>query len=154
MFFLKSLIVHQVLCLCIHFSLVVVGMQHNTHIKKTTKLHKTEGIDHEVKTRAVKEETAPVEFNATSNATRKNKVEDITGSRRQLAAIDAYPNQPIPVHGPFHHVHFVPKPFPVESVRYVPRPLPVPYAVPSHIHVSHLHLRPKCEYNLVFLTFR
>lgn len=45
-----------------------------------------------------------------------------------------------------HHVHYVPKPYPVVSVQYVPKPVPIPYPVPPQIQVSHIHVRPRSEY--------
>ena len=82
----------------------------------------------------------------------QSQVKDISGARRQFQLlpphIGAYPQQPLPFLGPIHHVHIQPRPFPVVSVRYVPKPLPIPYPVPSQVHVSHLHLRPKCKFEL------
>ena len=45
-----------------------------------------------------------------------------------------------------HHIHVVPKPFPVVSVKYVPRPVPVFYPAAPSVHVSHVHVRPRSEY--------
>lgn len=145
MFFFKLLIVYKLFCLCTQSRILTSGLK----LKKTTKPHQTVTIVDEVKARDLKEDKVPDERRRAQNATRRDKVNDLSGSRRQFAEfaphIDAYPHQTIPIQGPFHHVHLLPKPYPVVSVRYVPRPLPIPYAVPSHVHVSHLHLRPKCK---------
>lgn len=145
MFSLKLLNVYQVFCLCNNLGLLVQC----SHYMNTGKVSATKNEFHKVSSRDVKEELVTEESHSAANATREGLVKDLTGSRRQFSVlsnhINSFANQPIPVHGPLHHVHFVPKPYPVESIRYVPRPLPVPYPVPGHIQVSHLHLRPKCK---------
>lgn len=157
MFFLKLLAAYEVFCIC-SYSLVIAD-KHNGITLKKTRLLQNKNIIHGVSAREVKDENKPdAPVNADKNITTKENVKEISGSRRYLGGItgftphfEGYPAVPHPIiHGPFfsHHVHVVPKPYPVVSVQYVPKPVPIPYAVPSHVHVSHLHLRPKCEYKL------
>lgn len=121
--------------------------------KKKTKLLK-DNRAHGLKVREVKDEN-PADVLKTNNTAAK-EVKEMSGSRRYLSGVNEYtPNFGVYSHHPIiqgplynHHVHFVPKPYPVVSVQYVPKPFPIPYAVPSRVHVSHLHLRPKCEYEL------
>ena len=140
MFPLKLLNVYQVFCLCNNFGRLVQGMQYNSNLKNTANIITTE--IRKVSARDVKDGLVTEESYSAANATRQGIMKDLTGNRRQFSIL---PNQPIPVHGPLHHVHFVPKPYPVESIRFVPKPLPVAYPVPAQVHVSHLHLRPKCK---------
>lgn len=157
MFFLKLLAAYELFCVCSH-SLIIADKHNGITLKKTRRVQ-SKNIIHGVSAREAKYENKPdAPVNAEKNITTKENVKEISGSRRYLGGItginphfEGYPAQPHPIiHGPFfsHHVHFVPKPYPVVSVQYVPKPVPIPYAVPSHVHVSHLHLRPKCEYKL------
>lgn len=151
MFFLKLLAAYELFCICTHSLIVAAGKHHTVTLKKTKPPEKN--IIHGVSAREIKDENPA---DAEKNTTTTKNVKEMSGSRRYLGGIngftphlDEYPHHPI-IPGPFfnHHVHFVPKPYPVVSVQYVPKPFPVPYAVPSHVHVSHLHLRPKCEYKV------
>lgn len=150
MLFLTFLSIYQLFCVSSNFRIVSADARQSLNLKKTIKHHQTKNIIHEVNTRDVKQATVTNELHAAENSTRKDVVQEISGNPRQFPPVEVYPNQPIAVNGPFHHVHFVPKPYPVESVRYVPRPVPIPYAIPTHVHVSHLHLRPKCEYDFIY----
>ena len=156
MFFFKLLAVYEVFCICAHSGIAVAGQRQTVALKKKTKLlHKKDSRTHGLNVRELKDESAAdVPITMTNNSAAE-QVKEMSGSRRYLSGVNAgyphnlgaYSNHPI-IQGPFynHHVHFVPKPYPVVSVQYVPKPFPIPYAVPSHVHVSHLHLRPKCEY--------
>ena len=151
MLFWKFLSIYQLfICFTSNSRIVSAGSRHSLNLKKTTKSHQTKRIIHEINARDIRQEAVTNEPHAAENASRKDVLEEFRGNPRQLPPVMVYPNQPIAVNGPFHHVHFVPKPYPVESVHFVPRPLPIPYPIPTHVHVSHLHLRPKCEYDLTF----
>ena len=151
MFFFKLLAVYEVFCICAHSGIAAARQRYTVTLKKKTKLPQ-DNRAHGLKVREVKDENPAAVLNA--NNTAAEEVKEMSGSRRYLSGVNGYPpnfgvysHHPI-IQGPFynHHVHFVPKPYPVVSVQYVPKPFPIPYAVPSHVHVSHLHLRPKCEY--------
>lgn len=150
MFFFKLLTVYELFCICTNSRLLAFGKQHRITLKKTKPLQ-NENIVHGVNIREIEDESpAASGDNSVTNTTATKKVKEENGSRRYLGFdpnFAEYQQHPI-IHGPLfnHHVHFVPKPYPVVSVQYVPKPFPVPYAVPSHVHVSHLHLRPKCKY--------
>lgn len=156
MFFLKLVAIYELFCICTYSHIVVAGKRHRITLKKTKPLQ-NKNLTHGVNAREVEDDNSAAELNSATNTTATNKVKEISGSRRYLGSsfnglppdLAVYPQHPI-IHGPFfnHHVHFVPKPYPVVSVQYVPKPFPIPYPVPSHVHVSHLHLRPKCEYEL------
>lgn len=155
MFFFKLLAISGVFCICAHSGIAVAGQHHTLTLKKKTKpLQNKDNRTHGLNAREVKDENPADVLNTTTNTTAAKEIKEMSGSRRYLAGVNGfapnfgeYSHHPI-IQGPFynHHVHFVPKPYPVVSVQYVPKPFPVPYAVPSHVHVSHLHLRPKCEY--------
>ena len=146
MFFFKLLAVYEVFCICAHSGIAVAGQRHTSILKKETKpLQNKDNRIHGLNAREVKEENPADVLNTMTNTTAAKEIKEMSGSRRYLGGVNGF--API-IQGPLynHHVHFVPKPYPVVSVQYVPKPFPIPYAVPSHVHVSHLHLRPKCEY--------
>ena len=155
MFFVKLLAVYEVFCICAHSGIAVAGRRYTVALKKKTKiLQNKDNRSHGLNVREVKDENPADVLNTMTNNTAAEEVKEMNGSRRYLSVVNGYPNNfgeysnhPF-IHGPYyhHHVHYVPKPYPVMSVQYVPKPFPIPYAVPSHVHVSHLHLRPKCEY--------
>ena len=155
MFFFKLLAVYEVFYICAHSGVAVAGQRHTVNLKKKTELlQKKDNRTHGLNVREVKDESPADVPNTMKNNSAAVQVKEINGNRRYLSGINGYPHNfgeyshhPI-IQGPFynHHVHFVPKPYPVVSVQFVPKPFPIPYAVPSHVHVSHLHLRPKCEY--------
>ena len=156
MFFFKLLAVYEVLCICTHSGIAAAGRRYTVALKKKTKLLQIEdNQSHGLNAREVKDENPADVLNAMTNNTAAEEVKEMSGSRRYLSVVNGYPpnfgvysHHPNEIQGPLynHHVHVVPKPYPVVSVQYVPKPFPIPYAVPSHVHVSHLHLRPKCEY--------
>lgn len=136
-------------CVCAHSRVLAAETRQRLTLKEKKKPHQTRTIINGADGRNLEDRKPTDANNTTSNATRLDRVKDLSGTRRQFGAlpphVDVYPHQPISIHGPLHHVHYLPRPYPVVSVRYVPKPLPIPYAVPSQVHVSHLHLRPKCE---------
>lgn len=156
MFFFKLLAVYEVFCICAHSSIVAAGRRYAVALKKKTKLlQNKDNQAHGLNVREVKDENLADVLNTMTNNTAAEEVKEMSGSRRYLSVVNGYPpnygvysHHPI-IQGPLysHHVHVVPKPYPVVSVQYVPKPFPIPYAVPSHVHVSHLHLRPKYHLN-------
>ena len=159
MFIVRVLVVYEISSLYTQFRIAVEGKHHGLSLKKTGNPYSSQNVrDVNAKNG---EQNEPSDVGTTvGNLTNKMKVKETGGRRRGFESIGEYfphfvsnpVNQIIERPLYRHHVHFVPKPYPVVSVRYVPKPFPIPYPVPSHVHVSHLHLRPKCKYKM-FVVF-
>ena len=148
MFLPKAIAIYELISIFTHSLKLAEGRRQRLNPEKPA--------SHQKRGRIHTREVDLTQFNGVTNNSSigegQSQVKDISGARRQFQLlpphVGAYPQEPLPFHGPIHHVHIQPRPFPVVSVRYVPKPLPIPYPVTSHVHVSHLHVRPKCKSEL------